>query len=169
MSSPGRRPDRRHALMRAVHAACRELGLDEEARHDLQLAVTGKASMTMMTAADLSRLLDRLNGRSSKESRDRPVRRRHPKASRGDLRLIHAIWGELGRRGALRQPGREGLNSFIRRRFGAHWSFVPMDVDMLTETACITDVIRALRAMLERTPAADTGGEVAYAHDAQSD
>jgi len=142
--------------MRAVHAACRGLGLDEEARHDLQLAVTGKTSMTRMSASDLSRLLDRLNapGKTLKRSR------RHPLAPRGDLRLIHALWGELGRRGALKRPGRDGLNSFIRTRFGAHWSFVPLDVDMLTDTGCITCVIQALQAMLERTPAAEDGGEV---------
>ncbi len=141
-------------LMRATHAACRAAGIDETVRHDLQLRITGKASMRDMGAGDLGRLLDevnRLSGFDTRGGNNRSGPRRHPLAPRADLRLIHALWGELGRKGALRQPGRAGLNAFIRRRFAGHWSYVPIDVDALTDPACITDVIRALRAMLART------------------
>ena len=118
--------DDRVRLMRACHAACRAVGLDEEARRDMQMAVTGKTSMRDMGAAD--------------------------------LRLIHALWSDLGRKGALNKTGRAGLNAFIRARFGPHWSFVPVDVDALTDTDCITDVIRALKAMLARAEAGETNG-----------
>ncbi|WP_419738333.1 hypothetical protein [Ruegeria sp.] len=208
-------------LMRGAHGACRALGLDADARHDVQLAVTGKASMRDMSARDLVLLLAHLNtlqgearsGATGHPSSGRMKRRTggapdgtggghrggapdgtggghrggapdgtggghrggqkgasaahrdshsganpHPKAKRGDVRLIHALWGELGRRGALKRPGRAGLNAFIRARFGAHWAFVPLDVDALTDTGCITDVIRSLRAMLARSgPAPEEG------------
>ncbi|WP_419737911.1 hypothetical protein [Ruegeria sp.] len=214
----------RARLMRAAHGACRALGLDADARHDVQLAVTGKASMRDMSARDLARLLAHLNtlqgearsGATGHPSSGRMKRRTggapdgtggghrggapdgtggghrggapdgtggghrggqkgasaahrdshsganpRPKAKRGDVRLIHALWGELGRRGALKRPGRAGLNAFIRARFGAHWAFVPIDVDALTDTGCITDVIRSLRAMLARAEAqADADAEV---------
>jgi len=144
--------DDRVRLMRGVHAACRKLGLNDDARHEVQLRVTGKASMRDMTPRDLARLLDHFNrqqGRSTRQSR--------PLAPRGDLRLIHALWSELGRRGALDRPGRAGLNAFIRARFGMHWGHVPIDIDALTDTAQITDVIQALRAMLDRTAAPQAG------------
>ncbi len=155
-TSPGP-SDRRATLMRAAHAACRRLGLDNDARHDVQLAVTGKASMRDMGSTDLARLLDHLNARGGgRRGRRNGARGRyHPKAPRADLRLIHALWGELARRGLLTRPGRHGLNTFIRARFGPHWSFVPMDVDALTETAHITAVIQALKAWLAR----DGGGD----------
>ena len=135
-------------LMRSAHAACRRLGFDDEARHDVQLAVTGKASMRDMDVSDLSKLVSHLNTRRAGRSGYG-----HPRAPRAHLRLIHVLWGELGRQGVLARPGRAGLNAFIRVRFGPHWSFVPMDVDALTDANNIGDVIRALKAMLARTEA----------------
>ena len=160
-------------LMRGIHGACRTLGLDEDARHDVQLRVTGKASMRDMGPRDLTRLLAHLN---KLQGRKGGVRGGHsaadgarghthyPRAKRGDVRLIHALWGELGRRGALKRPGRAGLNAFIRARFGDHWACVPLDVDMLdhskdrSNTARINDVIRALKAMLARADNATGNG-----------
>ena len=83
---------RRVRLMRAVHAAARVLGLDDETRHAVQQRVTGKASLRDMNNAEVSALLEHLN-------RQQGRKRRYPRAPRGDLRLIHAMWGELGRRG----------------------------------------------------------------------
>ena len=190
---PGQRPGPRSArlrLMRACHAACRALKLDDDARHDVQLAVTGHASMRDMNNNDLARLLAHLNRRTGYGTRRRRTGGHagaktgaqtdaqtgaqtgaepgaaarhhshpypHPVAPRADLRLIHALWGELGRRGALTRPGRAGLNAFIRARFEGHWTFVPIDVDALREARRINDVIRALRAMLAR--AGNSAGE----------
>ena len=144
---------KRRAMIRACHAACRHLGLDTDARHDVQISVTGRASMRDMGPTDLARLLDHLNGRTGGGSQAGGARGRrwHAAAPRADLRLIHALWGELGRKGALARPDRAGLNAFIRARCGPHWSCIPLDVDALTDPRCITDVIRALRAMLART------------------
>lgn len=51
--------------IRAVHAACRAQGIDEETRKVIQLQVTGKASLKDMSALDLSDLLNHLNKRAS--------------------------------------------------------------------------------------------------------
>lgn len=53
------------ARIKAVHAACRAAGIDADTRRDLQLAVTGKASLSDMTLGEVSLVLDRLNGRGS--------------------------------------------------------------------------------------------------------
>ena len=40
------------ALQQLIHVGCRELGIDSDTRRDLQLLVTGKASMADMSKAD---------------------------------------------------------------------------------------------------------------------
>lgn len=77
-------------------------------------------------------------------------RKKHPAAPRADLRLVHVLWTRLGEAGALREPGRPGLNAFIRARFGKSWGSVPVDIDMLRDWAQIAAVIDALKAMCER-------------------
>ena len=131
------------ALQRLVHVACRELHIDAEARHDLQLAVTGKASMADMTEADLTRLVDRLKADGFKVS-PKP-RSAKPAAPRADLRLIHVLWSKLAQKGVLDRPDRAGLNAFNRSRFEASWSSVPADVDMLRDHQQIDAVVQALK------------------------
>ena len=145
----------RGSLIRACHAAVRAAGFDEDARHDFQMRVTGKASMRDMSVAELRHLRDELNRITGFSRRGKPKASRkadyHPRAPLGGLRYIHALWGELGQRGVLKRPDRAGLNAFIRSRFEGHWSYVPIDVDALDDRDHITDVIQALKAMLART------------------
>ena len=135
------------ALQRLVHVACRELHIDAEARHDLQLAVTGKASMLDMSEADLTKLMDRLKAVGFKVSlKPRSAKAVAPSpAPRADLRLIHVLWSKLGQKGVLDRPDRAGLNAFIRSRFEAAWSSVPADVDMLRDHKQIDAVVQALK------------------------
>ena len=135
------------ALQKKVHVGCRELGLDSEARRDLQLVVTGKASMSDMDEGDLTRVLERL-----KESGFKPVSasKGRKRAPRADLRLVHVLWRKLGEAGALKEPSRAGLNAFIRKRFSERWGYTPVDVDALTEWSEIDDLIQALKAWGQR-------------------
>lgn len=134
------------ALQKLIHVGCRELGLDADARHDLQLAVCGKASMSDMTEAELERILDRLKQSGFKVA----TKGRRPAAPRADLRLIHVLWKKLGDAGALSRPDRAGLNAFIRARFGGIWQSVPADIDMLRDADQIEAVVAALRAWGKR-------------------
>ncbi|MCB1395931.1 MAG: regulatory protein GemA [Rhodobacteraceae bacterium] len=134
------------ALIRKVHVGCRQLGLDTETRHDLQRQVTGKDSLSAMTEGELKAVLKALENRGFKPS----PKGRHAPAPRADLRYVHKLWALLGQAGALREPGRAGLNAFIRTRFGRAWGSVPADVDMLREWGQIADVIDALKAMCRR-------------------
>jgi phage gp16-like protein len=135
------------ALQRKIHVGCRELGLDSDARKALQRVVTGKASMTDMSEADLNAVLKRLTQDGFKAS---SCRKKHAKASRPDLRLVHVLWRKLGVAGELRDPSRKGLNTFIRERFGKAWSNVPADVDMMRDHAEIDQVIQALKSWGKR-------------------
>ena len=144
-------------LQNLIHVGCRELGLDADMRRDLQLAETGKASLSDMTEAELQKVADRLKSLGFRPTA-RGSGRRHEQAPRADLRLVHALWGALGRAGKLDQPGRAGLNAFIRRRFGASWSSVPADVDMLRDHRQIAAVIEALKSWCDREGVPFDGG-----------
>lgn len=130
-------------LKRKIHVACRQLGLDGDARKAMQCQVTGKESMTDMTEGDLLKVVGHLKGAGFK---DKPGgRKKHPRAKHGGVRLIHVLWSLLGAHGKLKDPTRTGLNKFIRSRFGNTWGAELADVDMLTEHEQISDVINALK------------------------
>lgn len=136
-------------LKRLIHVGCRALNMDQEDRHALQLAVTGKDSMADMDEADLTAVLKRL-----KENGFKPHLRGakgHKKAPRADLRLVHVLWRKLGDAGELDRPGRGGLNAFIRRKYGASWGSVPADIDMLRDSEKINAIILALKAWCARS------------------
>jgi len=134
------------ALQRTIFAACRELGLDDEVRRDLQLAATGKESLSGMAPAEMARVIDALKARGWSPD----AKGRHAAAPRADLRLIHALWGKLGRAGKLDRPGRAGLNAFIRARFGTAWGSVPVDIDALRDHQKIDTVVQALLTWCRR-------------------
>lgn len=134
-------------LQRLIHAGCRELGIDTETRHLMQIAATGKASLSEMSEPELRQVVAALEARGF----DPGTGRRHPPAPRADLRYVHKLWALLAQAGAIKRPGRAGLNAFIRTRFEAHWGgAAPADVDMLRDAGAIRDVIDALKAMCKR-------------------
>jgi phage gp16-like protein len=134
-------------LRRTIFAGCKQLGLDDDTRRELQLVATGKASLSEMGADDMRAVVEALRARGFQLD-GRP--RRHPRAPRADLRLVHVLWRHLGEAGALDRPGRDGLNAFVRSRFGKAWGSVPADIDMLRDHDRIATVIDALRAMCDR-------------------
>lgn len=146
-------------LQRMIHVGCKQLGLDDDTRRDLQLVATGKASMAAMTETDLLKVVEALKqrgfsptgnsyyaGRKGKGAAKAPAR----KAARADVRFIHVLWEKLGEAGALKRPDRAGLNAFIRSRFESKWAAVPIDVDTLQNAGQINAVIRALKDMCKR-------------------
>lgn len=133
-------------LIRTIHVACRELGLDDAARHDLQLRVVGKASLTEMSPAEQQRVVDALKKAGFKLA---SKGRRKP-AARADVRYAHVLWRLLHDQGAVKVAGAPGLNAFIRERFAAHWGAVPIDIDTLADFERIRDVTEALKAMCKR-------------------
>lgn len=136
------------ALQKMIFVACRELGLDDQARKDLQVVTCGKASMKDMSDAEMKAVIDRLKSDGFQITQSRV--KRQPAAPRSDLRLIHVLWRKLGDAGALERPGRDGLNAFIRARFEATWASVPVDVDAMRDHDKIAAVIRALKSWGKR-------------------
>lgn len=138
-----------HPQIRLIHVAARELGLDADTRHDLQLVTTGKASLADMTPAELDKVVDALKARGFRPGR-RVARKGRPAAARGDVRFAHVLWGKLVKAGVVEGPGAKGLNGFIRRRFEAAWGAAPLDVDQMQDASQVATVVEALKAMCRR-------------------
>ncbi|UFS63820.1 regulatory protein GemA [Paracoccus denitrificans] len=145
------------SLQRMIHVGCKQLGLDEDARRGLQLITTGKTSMSDMTEPELRRMVEALKKRGFKPFGNSYFKggktaggKARPPAPRADLRFVHVLWKLLGEAGALKRPGRDGLNAFIRSRFEGKWQSVPIDVDALRDAGQINDVTRALKDMCRR-------------------
>jgi hypothetical protein len=102
---PKRNPDAYVRMLRAIHAACRKNGLDDDARRALMAAITGKASLTHCTPEDMHKILDHLNrangyaGKSAYAGRARvtPVAARAPLLAKIDALLaeLHRVTGEV--------------------------------------------------------------------------
>lgn len=143
-------------LKRMIHVGCKELGLDDETRRGLQLIATGKASMAEMNEAELQQVVAALKKRGFKPYGNTYYTGRKSRgkgyapAPRADLRFVHVLWKLLGEAGALKRPGRDGLNAFIRSRFEGKWQSVPIDIDALRDAGQINDVTRALKDMCKR-------------------
>lgn len=138
----------RAALIKKVHVGCRALGIDGETRRDLQLQVTGKASITDMSDADLTLVLGVLKERGFTPSGGAAPRRKA--AARGDVRFCHVLWGKLHQAGAVQVKGAAGLNAFVRARFEGKWGAAVIDVDAMQDYRQIAAVIEALKAMCTR-------------------
>lgn len=136
-------------LQKTIHVACRDLGLDADTRRDLQLSVVGKASMADMTEAELARVVEALKVRGFRPASS--ARGRRPASERADVRYLHVLWRLLAEAGAVRTRGREGLNAFVRARFGASWGASLIDIDALRDAGQIRDVTEALKSMCRRS------------------
>lgn len=120
------------ALKRAIMAACKRHGLDDDTRRAAQQRITGKASLTDMTVAELTRLRDHFN-RGWKGPRQR----------RPHIGKIRALWWSLYWIGAIERPDDDALNVFVKRQ--AHVQHINFLDHRLAPA-----VIEALKSWLER-------------------
>lgn len=134
------------ALQKLVHVGCRELGIEAEDRHALQVIATGKESLSDMSEAELHKVITALKARGFKPDN----RGKRPPAARADVRYCHVLWRLLHEAGAARLGGAPGLNAFIRSRFGKSWGAEPIDIDTLQDWKQIDDVVNALKEWCRR-------------------
>lgn len=146
------------SLTKMIHVGCKQLGLDTDTRHALQVGATGKESLSEMSESELRQVIEALKAKGFKPfgnsyfkgRKTRAPGKAKPPAPRADLRYVHVLWRLLGEAGAVKKPGRDGLNAFVRARFEGKWAFVPIDIDALRDPSQINDVIRALKDMCRR-------------------
>ena len=124
--------DSRNALIRAVRAACRAQGIEDDDRRALQLELTRKASLGQMTPAEIGKVLDHLNRN-----------RKAPMAHRPHVAKIRALWWSLYWLGAIDQPTEKALNAFVKRQTGR-------SALRFLDARAAASVIEALKGMAAR-------------------
>ncbi len=138
-----------HAKRRHVFAACREMGIDEETRKDLQLQATGKASSSDMNAADFDKVLAALKVKGWKPAVRGTKGKGWIDVNRADQRKVLAIWGQLAKVGVV-TSGRTAINAFLcSHTFKAKWTDAATDIAIIGPERC-ADVIEALKDIARR-------------------
>jgi phage gp16-like protein len=136
----------RATTIKFIHAGARQLALTDDSRHALQARLTGKQSLTEMTAAELERVAAELRrlgaGKPAGKSR-----RYRPAAARPQARKIYAMWGALHRVGAVEDGSAKAADSWVLGRCGiASAAFVD-------DNAVFDRLISALRLWCARVGA----------------
>ncbi|MDQ1229300.1 regulatory protein GemA [Sphingomonas sp. SORGH_AS_0879] len=125
------------ARRRAIFAAARDAGLDEDDRRAVQLRVTGKPSLTGMTLTDMDKVLTAIRGNGAARSA-RPVG-----STRAHVGKIWALWWSLYWLRAVECPEEKALNAWVKRQTGVD------AVRFLDHKAAIA-VIEAMKAWAAR-------------------
>ena len=137
--------DQRGRKMRAVLAACRRLGLDQDDRKALQAELTGTASMADMSVRQLNTLLDQLNKGWKPAAAHRP-----------HVGKIRALWWTLYWIGGVDEPNEKALTAFVKRQSGvASLKFLghqdaPSVIEALKDWAARIGVVWPLQADIDR-------------------
>lgn len=97
----------RTRLYRAVHAACRANGMDDDDRKALQSELFGKPSLSDMTTGEIARLLDYLNRN-----------RKAPAGHRAHIGKVRALWWSLYWLGEVEQTDDRAIGAFVKRQTG---------------------------------------------------
>lgn len=160
-TSPRRAPAKSPAdygrvrMMTAVRAACKRQGIDDDMRKEVQTALTGVASMSDMSMAQLGQLLDHLNKGW-----------KGPMGHRAHVGKIKALWWSLYWLGAIDEPGDRAISAFVERQTGVS------SLTFLDHRKAFA-VIEALKGWLVRVgvewPESETVARIAQAVPAYTD
>ncbi len=94
------------ARIRAIHAACRAQGIDEDARHDLQRALTGRASLGEMNLQEVTQVFEHLNKLApAKRQALTPVQKK-----------MWSLWQQLADAGLVEDRKMPALLAYITRQ-----------------------------------------------------
>lgn len=136
--------------IRMIHVACRDLGLDQETRHELQERVTGISSLSAMNERQLKLVVDELKAKGWTPAPKKGSKTYRNFASRGDIRFCHVMWGKLVAAGVFTVPGHEGLNAFARTVLEKADGATILDVDQLRDHKQIALLIEVLKSRCAR-------------------
>ncbi|MYE01493.1 MAG: regulatory protein GemA [Alphaproteobacteria bacterium] len=137
----------RRAAIRSIHANARELGMNADARHGLQERLTGKASLTEMSDAELEVVKRELWQRRRRAG---PARHRMPRTPTASK--LRALWIAAWNLGVVEDRSDRALAAFTRRQ---------LNIDSLTWSAPIlARAVEALKLWLARPVGTGGGGVV---------
>jgi len=130
----------RSPMLAKVHIAKKELALADDDYRAIVERITGKASSRDCSDADLDRLLKEFKRLGWKPKAGTAIGK---KSGKPHVRKVYALWGELGRSGALHDGSSAALQTFVERQTGIsspEW-LTPPQANQVTE---------GLKAMLQR-------------------
>jgi phage gp16-like protein len=145
---------KKQARIRAVHAACRAQGIDEDTRRALQVQVTGKASLKDMSALDLNDVLNALNRRLRNAENEWSFVFRLPIERQNMAKKIYRLAVNVG---ALQKPpvgvmSKRYIEGIAERMLGADTVLEFCDAQTLHK------IIKALEIHIGRLKAAANAG-----------
>lgn len=125
---PAKPQDPRRRLQRALMAACRKRGIDDDTRRDLIEQITGKRSSKDLTLPEFGQVLDRINrgaggNRARPDQADKPAkpkRASRPESVHPVHGKIRALWWTCYWLGLVDLPGEndQAIDAFVRRQTG---------------------------------------------------
>jgi phage gp16-like protein len=124
-----------------IMAACGKSGMDEDTRRDMFERVTGRRSLTQMSAEELGKILDEIN------SNKNPVAH----SAKMVQNKVYALWMSAYWLGEIDYSDKKALDSFVKRQTGC-------DKFAWLKPHQAAKVIEALKAMCERA-GVQWGGE----------
>ena len=107
--------DKRKRLVRLIHVARRDIGMDEETYRSVLLSITGKASASSLGILQLEQVLAHMKKCGFKVRTNRQSR---PLAGDAQSKKIRALWLDLHQAGAVRNASEEALAAFVKRMIG---------------------------------------------------
>ena len=132
----------RRALQRAIFGSCRARGIKTADRHALQQRVTGRASLTDMSEAQMKRVLAEINGSRSREQAGDTL-------PPGELSsVLIALWLSALHLGVVHDRSTAALTAFVRRQTGC-------DAARFANSSQLAQVIEALKSWMTREGGVD--------------
>jgi phage gp16-like protein len=112
--------DQRARLIKLIHVAKRELGMDEPTYRAMLLASGGTESTAMMDAPTLERVLAHLkrSGFKVRHKATPPAARSRALDTRDQARKVRALWLLLYVLGVVRNPSEASLAAYVKRITG---------------------------------------------------
>jgi len=127
----------RNPLLAKIHIARKELAIPEEQYRALLVRITGQNSASVLRDAQLQAVLDEFRRFGWAPANT------FKRSDKKHVRLVFALWTELGRLGAV-DATRPALRAFVERQAGV------ADPEFLTAQEAYK-VTEALKSWIERT------------------
>ncbi|MBF0309491.1 MAG: regulatory protein GemA [Magnetococcales bacterium] len=102
----------RNRLIRLIHVAKRELGLDDATYREALFNNTGKRSTSEMSVEQMERVIGHFKNRGFTVVGKQPS---PPQPADPQTGKIWALWREMHRLGIVHNPDEAALNAFIKR------------------------------------------------------
>jgi hypothetical protein len=123
MTSASPRDDARRRELAAIHAAKKQLGLDDDTYRDLVFGVTGKRSAGDLDGLERQKLIEHLRALGFAPAAKGAASCSAPRSvfvyhDRREHRLIAALWRNLWLLGETEDPGARALDKFVQRQAG---------------------------------------------------